>query len=256
MQPYDENFYAGQQSGSRLSAQEIVPLVMRLVGPQSVLDVGCGVGTWLSVFGEAGVGEVLGVDGDYVKREMLHVPPERFRAQDLKEPFRLGREFDLVVSLEVAEHLPPDCSASFVETLTAHGPAVLFSAAPPFQGGNGHVNEQWPDYWAGLFEARGYEVIDCVRKHVWRNEKVEWWYAQNVLLFARRDLLAASPALQAAHRETERSMLSVVHPGNFLHKRQLMDELRPENLTLGQMLGALPAVAGKAVRTRARRLLG
>lgn len=74
---YDKDFFLPLQDGSLRSARQIVPLVIDLVHPASVLDVGCGVGAWLSLFAEHGITELLGVDGDYVQREMLLIPSER-----------------------------------------------------------------------------------------------------------------------------------------------------------------------------------
>jgi cyclopropane fatty-acyl-phospholipid synthase-like methyltransferase len=61
------------------------------------------------------------VDGAYVDRTLLEIPSERFQPADLRQPIRVGRQFDLVVSLEVAEHLPAECAAAFVQSLTALG---------------------------------------------------------------------------------------------------------------------------------------
>src|SRR5206468_11403485 len=113
MQSYTKEFYKNQRAGSRQSAEAIVPLVLALIKPQSVIDVGCGLGTWLSVFEEFGVKDVLGIDGDYIDRNMLQIPNERFAAFDLKKPLHIDRRFDLVVSLEVAEHLPEECAKMF-----------------------------------------------------------------------------------------------------------------------------------------------
>jgi cyclopropane fatty-acyl-phospholipid synthase-like methyltransferase len=189
VQRYTENFYKKRQGRSQRSAREIVPLVLDLIQPRHVIDVGCGTGTWLSVFRECGVEEVFGVDGEWVNREMLEIPKARFRSFDLKKPLYLDRQFDLVVSLEVAEHLPGECAETFIDSLTRLGPVVLFSAAIPYQGGTHHVNEQWPEYWAQYFRDRAYGVIDWIRKKVWQNNNVEWFYAQNMLLFVSMDYL-------------------------------------------------------------------
>lgn len=138
MQAYSKEFYKSHIAGSRRSAEAIVPLVLALLKPQRVIDVGCGLGTWLSVFEEFGVKDVFGIDGDHVGRSMLQIPLERFAAFDLKKPIQIDRRFDLVVSLEVAEHLPEECAKPFIKTLTTLGLVVLFSAAIPFQGGTGH----------------------------------------------------------------------------------------------------------------------
>src|SRR5881296_3388824 len=161
MMTYSDAFFHARMTASRRSAQEIVPLVLEFVHPERVIDVGCGLGTWLSVFQQCGIHDVWGVDGDYVNRKMLQIPEERFMAVDLTEHVVVKGQFDLVVSLEVAEHLPPECAEAFVASLTGLGPVVLFSAAIPFQRGTHHVNEQWPEYWAARFEKHGYVGIDC-----------------------------------------------------------------------------------------------
>lgn len=169
--PYGPSFYAGQSDGSLRSARAIAPIVTDLVKPRSVLDVGCGVGTWLAAFAELGVTDYLGVDGDYVDRTALRIPSERFVSMDLASPVSLGRRFDLAVCLEVAEHLPLSAAAGLVGFLTEAAPVVLFSAAVPGQGGTCHVNERWPPFWRLLFERRGYSRLDPIRPRVWRNER-------------------------------------------------------------------------------------
>jgi 2-polyprenyl-3-methyl-5-hydroxy-6-metoxy-1,4-benzoquinol methylase len=121
MQTYPGRFFEGLSEGARSSATEIVPLILELVHPGSVIDVGCGLGTWLSVFEEHGIDDILGLDGDYVDRTRLETPEERYLPFDLEKPFRIDRQFDLVVSLEVAEHLPGECAGTFVDSLTRLG---------------------------------------------------------------------------------------------------------------------------------------
>jgi hypothetical protein len=163
------------------------------------------------------VDEILGVDGEYIDREILQIPQDCFQAVDLSKPFDLGRVFDLAISLEVAEHLPSESAPVFVESLTRAAPLVLFSAAIPFQGGVHHVNEQWPDKWAGLFRGHDYVPVDFLRKRIWRNDAVEFWYAQNTLLFARSDLVERSSSLKAEFEQTNPDQLCLVHPGQFAY---------------------------------------
>ena len=122
MSQYDKRFYEAQQDGSLTSARKIVPIVLSLVPARSVCDVGCGVGTWLKAFEENGVADIAGVDGDYVDRQMLKIPVERFRAHDLATPLSIDRRFDLALSLEVAEHIAPSAAANFVGNLVALAP--------------------------------------------------------------------------------------------------------------------------------------
>jgi SAM-dependent methyltransferase len=217
VEPYTREYYEKLQAGARRSAEEIVPLVLELVKPSSVIDVGCGWGTWLSVFRDLGVEDVLGVDRSQVNLERLEIPAERFLSFDLRKPFQLDRRFDLVLCLEVAEHLPAECVDAFVESLAGLGPVILFSAALPFQGGEQHVNEQWPDYWGRKFRRLGYLLIDCVREQVWDNDRVDWWYAQNALIFVREEQMDDHPQLGHQLGHVRRSQLSIVHPRNYLH---------------------------------------
>lgn len=220
---YTSDFYRELRSGAARSAEVIVPLVTNLLRPASVVDVGCGDGTWLAVFLKLGAPEILGIDGDHVGPDLLQIPPGSFRAIDLTRSFNLDRTFDLAVSLEVAEHLPAECARAFVESLTRLAPAVLFSAAIPFQGGNHHVNEQWPDQWAAIFRGHGYLPVDCIRRRVWQNDDVEWWYAQNTLLFVQSTLLERNATLKAEAERTSGDQLRLVHPRNYLHARVPLD---------------------------------
>jgi SAM-dependent methyltransferase len=209
---YTDEFYRSLREGARKSARVIVPLVLDYIHPRSVVDVGCGTGTWLSVFRENGVTDILGVDGDHVKKEWLEIPDDRFLSFDLKTSFRIDRQFDLVISLEVAEHLPPECAGMFVDTLVGLGPVILFSAAIPLQGGTHHINEQWPDHWADLFKSRGYIPADVIRKRVWQNPDLDFWYAQNSLIFVQRASLKRYPALRNEIARAGEASLSLVHP--------------------------------------------
>ena len=176
---YDDDFFGWQAGGSESSAAVVAPLLDELVGPDTVLDVGCGVGTWTARWQRS-----LGVDGDWVPRGKLRIPPGRFHCHDLTTPLDLGREFDLVVCLEVAEHLPPKSARTLIDTLCRHGEVIAFSAAVPDQGGTGHVNEHWPSYWAKLFAHFGYKPYDVLRDRLWWDQRVEWWYRQNLIIFA------------------------------------------------------------------------
>ena len=225
---YTKSFYEEIRDGSLRSAEVVVPLALRLVAARSVVDVGCGDGTWLSVFRKCGVEDITGIDGDYIPRELLQIPEDRFEDVDLAKPFHLGRVFDLAVCLEVAEHLPPECAVGFIESVANLAPAVLFSAAIPKQGGNHHINEQWPDYWATLFGERGFLPVDCVRKQVWQNDAVEFWYAQNTLLFVQANLLETSAALKAEFERTNANQLCVVHPKQHLLADVRLAQVRAE----------------------------
>jgi SAM-dependent methyltransferase len=186
--PYDDEFFQDVTATARTSAQAIVPHVMELIRPTTVVDFGCGQGVWLRTFKEHGVKVVLGLDGSYVDRNRLLVDPHEFRPADLQQPIHLDQKFDLALCLEVAEHLPARSAGTLVQSLVAAAPIVLFSAALPGQGGTAHLNERWPQYWETLFEALGMRKHDVLRPRLWHDGSIATWYRQNIYLYARRDI--------------------------------------------------------------------
>jgi SAM-dependent methyltransferase len=244
---YMQPFFAAQGPSSLTSAREVVPIVIDLIRPRSVIDIGCGHGTWLAAFQECGVTDLFGVDGSWVKTDDLVIDSVPFRSLDLEQPFELERRFDLAVSLEVAEHLPGASAATFVNSLVQLAPVVLFGAAVPGQRGAHHVNEQWPSYWADLFLRHGYAMVDVIRPKVWTNQQVAWWYAQNTFLFVHE---AAAGDLETVGQIAAPAIVDLAHPR--------MNEMlsRPAPLTTRQVLHLLPAAFKTSLEHRFRRLLG
>src|SRR6202140_3605208 len=196
---YDASFFEYVNASARAAAERIVPLLQQQLSPSSVLDVGCGQGAWLAVWHSHGVDDVFGVDGSYVDRTKLLFAPERFCAHDLQQQFDLGRSFSLVQCLEVAEHLPSSSAEPLVDSLIRHGEVIVFSAAPPGQGGHEHVNERSYEYWRALFLHRGYLAVDYLRPRILSDPAIDRWYRYNTLLYVSRDAMTSlSEALQAS----------------------------------------------------------
>jgi hypothetical protein len=206
----------------------------------------------LAAFKAAGVDDVLGLDGDYVDRATLHVAPDEFQAVDLLEPPALGRPFDLAVSLEVAEHLPAAAAPAFVTWLVSAAPVVLLSAAIPGQGGVNHLNEQWPGYWAEQFGARGYGAIDAVRPRFWNDERVEFYFAQNIVVYAQADLWHDVEARVGPDRGDRPEVLSLVHPKMLDAVRDQAGRRREAPASVSSLVRALPGAGRRAVSSRWR----
>ena len=181
---YSTDFYDYIDAGSRASAAVVARLLLAEMKLNSLLDVGSGHGAWAAEWIKAGVADVVAVDGDYVRRDQLAIPAGKFVAHDLATSLDLGRRFDLVQSLEVAEHLAREQAAGFVANLVRHGDVVLFSAAVPHQGGEHHVNEQPPQYWRELFEVHGYQAFDWLRPRLAGQRQVKPWYRFNSFIYA------------------------------------------------------------------------
>lgn len=171
------------------SAEIVVPIILDLFKINSVLDVGCGLGTWLKVFLDHGVENIQGIDGSYVDLKRLFIDQEHFLPLDLTKHFQFDKNYDLVISLEVAEHLPFSSADQFVACLCKSSDLVIFSAAIPGQGGQMHVNEQWPDYWKEKFLRHGYIQYDLIRPAIWEDSNIDVWYRQNMFVYAKKEYL-------------------------------------------------------------------
>ncbi len=199
-QAYSKVFYDWQRVGSHNSAERILPIVFEAVQPKSVVDVGCGVGSWLDVARSLDASTV-GYEGEWVKSLSPTYPGLDIRAADLEQRLQPGETFDLAISMEVAEHLTPGRADSFVADLVALAPNVLFSAAVPGQGGNNHLNEQWQSYWADRFAAHGYGPRDIVRPAVRDDRGVAYWYRQNAVLYSKGFVTKRAPGFDQVHPE-------------------------------------------------------
>lgn len=238
MAEYTPEFYEQLATASLRSAERVVPIIVDLLRPSSVVDVGCGVGGWLAAFRALGVRDIVGLDGPSVPRDRLQFPRERFVVCDLTRPLPLRKRFDLVVCLEVAEHLPRECGMILVESLTRLGPTVLFSAAIPYQRGTGHINERWQDEWVQAFAHHGFQVADVVRPRIWAMADVEPWYRQNMLLFFDQRYLCLRP-----HSEPSHPPLRLVHPDLWVR----MNERPP---TIREWTGLASPVLRQSARYR------
>ncbi len=227
--PYSRQFYDRHRAGAASSAEVVVGLLpeLGLGAMHRVLDLGCGQGMWLDACATAGASELTGVDGPWnathhsTGSRIRFVPMEldQLTAADLvtaAEP-----PFDLAICVEVLEHLPPPAGDAAVAGLTACAPVVLFSAAIPGQGGTGHQNEQWPSYWAERFDRHGFVAYDVIRPRVWNDARVQPWYRQNLVLYARPGTLASSEpsvfsAIDLVHPEVFADARSNPHPSAWM----------------------------------------
>lgn len=241
--PYSHEFFGWMRAESLASARVVVPMLLEIAPIRSVVDVGCGDGTWLSVFQSEGITEFLGVDGFDVAETQLQIPLSSFIRRDLSRPLQLERTFDLAIALEVAEHLPEERAPSFVRELTSLAPIVAFSAAIPGQGGNNHLNEKFQDYWAEIFAAENYVPFDFVRARLWNDPAVSFWYAQNLIVYCSKQSFAS------LHLDAVRIVppLALVHPR--LHARSIAP------VSVRQSLRLLTSALPRAVAARLRRLM-
>ncbi len=229
---YDKNFYETNRKDLN-AAKIIVSYIIEHLHPTSVIDLGCGSGTWISEFNRQGIKDVLGIDGDYVNSEWQLIDKKYFKPFDLTKRINLGRKYDLAVSLEVAEHIDEKYSDIFLENITNLSDVILFSAAVPNQGGTNHVNEQYPTYWINKFKGYGYECYDCLRWKFWDNKEIAFWYRQNMMFYVKKDKFEHIKKCF----EVGKSPINIVHPKRLEnlsieydeYKKRTLDELKQKD---------------------------
>jgi hypothetical protein len=104
---------------------------------------------------------------------------------------------------------------------------ILFSASVPLQGGSRHINEQWPAYWEEKFAAHGYVPVDSIRRHIWDDSRVSFFYAQNILMYVKEDALSDYPLLQAEVASGHDKPLALVHPYLFEYYAKRWHSIEP-----------------------------
>ena len=152
-------------------------------------DVGAGSGAFAAALKDAGR-EAVAAEQSRVGRLLGRAQGVATARLDLtaSHPLRLSGPVDLAYSFEVAEHLPHDLGDRLVECLATLAPTVVFTAAPPGQGGLGHVNEQPATYWEARFARFGLlpsPAQEDLRRAFRRNRVEAPWFA-SVMVFRRR----------------------------------------------------------------------
>lgn len=219
---YDNSFYDETLLTSERSSRRIVPMIMELLDIRSVVDFGCGTGSWLKQFYDCEVRDLLGIDYSSIPYAALQISGKYLIKENIGQPINLDRQFDLAMSLEVAEHLPSSCAATLVENLVKAAPVVLFSGAIPHQGGTNHINEQWPEYWAEHFAVHDYVPIDALREKLWDDDNVAYWYAQNLIFYVKRDVLQNHQSLRKFLALTNPKFLTRIHPKVYVRNYKML----------------------------------
>lgn len=150
----------------------------------TVLDVGCANGFLLEELRLRGH-QVAGIE---ISPEVHEVLPAELTPLVEVGDFTAARgEWDLVVSIEVAEHIAPERSVELVETLAARARrAIFFTAAPPGQRGRGHINCRPHEEWLSWFGERGWTIdqntTGALRRDLEKLEEAGWLRRNSFLL--------------------------------------------------------------------------
>ncbi|MCS6880136.1 MAG: class I SAM-dependent methyltransferase [Oscillochloridaceae bacterium] len=132
----------------------IAERIVAEIGPASALDAGCAMGLLVEQLRLRGVA-AEGVDiSAYAIANAPEAVREHVRVASVVEPF--GRSYDLIICIEVLEHLPRAEAERAVVNLCRHSDDVLFSSSPLDYKEATHFNVNPPEYWADLFARQGF----------------------------------------------------------------------------------------------------
>jgi hypothetical protein len=182
--------YFARRDSLAWRAEPLCDAVCEVLSPKSLIDVGCAVGDLLKEFDKRKI-MCYGIEGSENVVPYLMVDKGKVFIKDLRVPLNLGLSFDLAICLEVAEHIDAECADQFVENLIGLSRRILISAAPPGQGGHGHVNCQPYNYWVYKFVKHGYLHIQSIDRRIkealepWKHKKGIKAYYDNLLYFER-----------------------------------------------------------------------
>lgn len=171
-------------------------MVREFIDFNAVVDFGCGIGGWLRAAEILGAGTIQGIEGEWIKQAEVLVPMEKIRVADLAQvEISYRKEFDLAISIEVAEHLPETSADMFCRGLVSASDTILFSAATKGQTGIGHINEQPLSYWVAKFWSLGYVPLEPLRPYIRGDQNIYGWLRRNLVMFVSYSLLIRSPNL-------------------------------------------------------------
>lgn len=239
---YDEKFYDFIKTVEK-DEKIIMPFILQWIKPKSIVDFGCGEGTWLNeALNQDNTIDVLGIDGWYVNQDRLKISKENFKKYDLRKKISLDKHYDLAISTEVAEHVEENYADIFVDNIANASDMILFSAAIPGQGGKHHVNEQWQSYWIQKFERRGYYCDYSVRSYFWSETEISSWRKQNLLFFSK-DKRCIAP---------ERHIDDLVHPEEAIRIRNDIEERMNQYIACPEIYIKLDRVIGKVISQNKR----
>jgi SAM-dependent methyltransferase len=241
MSKYAQSWHARYGDKTEESARRVLRHVFAMFHPASFLEVGCGLGHWTKVALELGVKDAVGVDGAWTSIADLVIPAAQFIEADLERPLDLGRRFDVLVTLEVAEHLGGTAADSFIDSLVRHADLIVFGAAIPLQGGLNHVNEQWPNFWIAKFKQRRFRAFDLLRPIFWGDRDIHYWYRQNTIVMInedRHDLIDIATA----------ELLRIARdypPMDMVHPEKYQEMASYETIAVRRLLPQLPRALWK-----------
>lgn len=192
MKQSEFEFYNTEKSldSSRIIISSILPYLPEI---NTFLDFGCGVGAWSLALEEKGYTNYTLIDHPGLDRSRLLVSDKSsFIPIDLDRTNPVMAKFDLALCIEVLEHFEEKRALELLDFLCLSSDLILFSAAVPFQKGNGHINLHNHSYWHSHFKKRGFHFFDGFKRIFFEQSirKESFFHFQNVFLYFRPEVFS------------------------------------------------------------------
>lgn len=148
----------------------------------TILDIGCGVGYYVWLANVLGL-KAYGIEPKDL--EPVSFAPDFQLNYDASEKFNLNAKFELVVCLEVIEHIPVADMENLLYNIDTHcGKYLWFSGGIPGQEGVGHINLRPESEWIALIKKLGLKYLPDVSKKL-RELAITMGVHKNSLFFER-----------------------------------------------------------------------
>ena len=106
---------------------------------------------------------------------------------DLSVPIYHLQKYDWVISLEVAEHIPKEFEAVYLDNLVRHSnEGIILSWAKIGQGGHSHINNQDFPYIKSIMELRNYYYDQELSEKFKKGSSFDW-FRSNINVFKRKN---------------------------------------------------------------------
>lgn len=153
---YNDDFFLWHKTHVHEMEKKAGKMLAEIYGLESLVDFGCGIGSFLEGAHEANViiqGYEIG--GNFAKKYTSEAIHEYINFDvDITNEMNVNG-FDCSMCIEVAEHIEHDNSEQLIKNLVKGAHMCIFTAAPPGQEGTGHINLCPKSFWIDLFALNG-----------------------------------------------------------------------------------------------------